>query len=77
MPYFNQLYESAKLEINPLKPYNIEETEDRTADTTGESTAESTGSVNGQTSSTGKTKQTTEKFLNFRISHKHKLHLIK
>lgn len=54
MPYFNQLYESAKLEINPLKPYNIEETEDRTADTTGESKAESSGTVNGQTSSSGK-----------------------
>lgn len=53
MPYFNQLYESAKLEINPLKPYNITETEKRTADTTAESTANSTSEVEGSSTNSG------------------------
>lgn len=48
MPYFNQLYESAKIQINPLSDYDIKETLDRNGTHTGTVQDEGSSSSNGK-----------------------------
>ena len=48
MPYYNKLYESAKLEFNPLNDVDVTTTDNRTT------VGEGTGTANGSGSSSGK-----------------------
>lgn len=48
MPYFNQLYESAKIQINPLSDYDITENLNRNGTQTGTIQDEGSSSSNGK-----------------------------
>lgn len=53
MPYYNQLYESAKLEFDPLNDVNVTRKHDRTVDGTEERNGETTDTSNGTRKVTG------------------------
>lgn len=53
MPYYNQLYESAKLEFDPLNDVNVTRKHDRTVDGTEERNGETTDTSNGTREVTG------------------------
>jgi hypothetical protein len=46
MPYYNQMYESSKLEIDPLSTIDLEEVFSRKSKTTGEGTSSTSGTGN-------------------------------
>lgn len=46
MPYYNQMYESSKLKINPLSTIDLEEVFSRKSKTTGEGTSSTSGTGN-------------------------------
>ena len=46
MPYYNQMYESSKLKIDPLSTINLEEAFSRKSKTTGEGTSSTSGTGN-------------------------------
>ena len=46
MPYYNQMYESSKLKIDPLSTIDLEEVFSRTSKTTGEGTSSTSGTGN-------------------------------
>ena len=46
MPYYNQMYESAKLKIDPLSTIDLEEVFSRKSKTTGEGTSSTSGTGN-------------------------------
>lgn len=46
MPYYNQMYESSKLKIDPLSTINLEEMFSRKSKTTGEGTSSTSGTGN-------------------------------
>lgn len=46
MPYYNQMYESSKLKIDPLSTINLEEVFSRKSKTTGEGTSSTSGTGN-------------------------------
>lgn len=46
MPYYNQMYESSKLKIDPLSSINLEEVFSRKSKTTGEGTSSTSGTGN-------------------------------
>lgn len=53
MPYYNQLYESAKLEFDPLNDVNVTRKHDRTVDGTEERNGETIDTSNGTRKVTG------------------------
>lgn len=53
MPYYNQLYESAKLEISPLEDVNLTRTHKRTSEDTTKETTTDTQTTNGTRASNG------------------------
>ena len=46
MPYYNQMYESSKLKIDPLSTIDLEEVFSRKSKTTGEGTSSTSGTGN-------------------------------
>lgn len=46
MPYYNQMYESSKLKIDPLSTFDLEEVFSRKSKTTGEGTSSTSGTGN-------------------------------
>ena len=57
MPYYNQLYESQKIEIEPILPYSMETTYTHTGNATSESSATSENTVESQGNSEDTTQE--------------------
>lgn len=59
MPYYNQLYESAKIEFNPMHDVNLTREHKRTENETASGNRDTTGSKNGSVTTDGSTNRTT------------------
>lgn len=59
MPYYNQLYESAKIEFNPMHDVNVTREHKRTENETASGSRDATGNRDGTITNTGTNNRTT------------------